>query len=137
MTPSLHATPLPPSDLPYPTAGNWEITSSGDIVASCASLPDMDESVALVMIHELVEAFICKCNGISEESVTAFDTSHLELNEPGDSPEAPYHSAHFTSMQVEKMICSSIGLSWHKHEENVSKIADAVDNALRCKTNHP
>ena len=120
--------------MPYQTAGDWKIDQWGNITASCAHLPGMDASVTLVMCHEVIEAILCRHLGISEQSVTDFDTSHLELDEPGDSPHAPYNAAHMAAMDLERRLCEYMNLPWEQHEQNVAQIADAVDIALQSKT---
>ena len=50
---------------------------------------------ALIAVHELVEALLCKAHGVTTEAVDTWDMGPgHELDEPGDDPRAPYHREH-------------------------------------------
>lgn len=121
--------PIHPSKLRYSTVGDWFLRGS-EIEVLCADTGECDDSVFLVMLHEMIEAKLCLNAGITEEDVTEWDVAHPELEEPGDHPDAPYHKQHCLALIVEQCACKALGLSWEEHESNVAKIADAVDTAL-------
>ena len=124
-----------PSSLRYPSAGDWSILDNGTTRALCAAPEGIDpRSVKLVLIHELVESWLCSLHGVKESDVTNFDTSHLHFDEPGDSPEAPYYDQHRIAISVEKILCEAMGMTWDEHESNVALMADAVESALASKS---
>ena len=127
---------IPPSRAAYPTVGDWRHKARHDEI-TCADIGGDPRSVILVQFHELVEMILSDLAGIKEEDVTAFDISHPELDEPGDSPDAPYHAAHMAAMDLERRLCEYMNLPWEQHEQNVAQIADAVDIALQSKTSEP
>lgn len=128
---------VPPSYAAYPTVGDWRHRHFHDEI-TCADIGGDPRSVLLVQCHELFEMILSDLAGVKEEDVTAFDIAHPELDEPGDSPDAPYHAAHMAAMDLERRLCEYMNLPWHQHEQNVAQIADAVDIALQSKTSeHP
>jgi hypothetical protein len=71
--------------------------------------------MALIAVHELIEAILCKKAGISSENVTAFDLAHEALGlsqkeEPGDNPYAPYQKQHQFANLVEAMLVGPMAL---------------------------
>ena len=104
---------IPHSSQRYNTCGDWMTESKNELtvlVSECT-----DDSEFLVAIHELVEAYLCKKAGITQEMVDAFDLAY-EGNEPGDNPYAPYHAQHKIAERVEKDLCFALGLTWEEHE---------------------
>jgi hypothetical protein len=86
------------------------------------------ESQLAVAIHELVEAYLCRKHGVTDEMVCAFDDKyeaereqgkHKDNDEPGDDPAAPYRQEHMMATHVERAVCHAIGLSWQEHEQSV------------------
>jgi hypothetical protein len=79
----------------------------------------------LVTIHELVEAHLCRKHGIDENAITAFDVAFEEnrkegnVDEPGDSPEAPYQKEHQFATKIEKLIAEELGINWEEYDKLV------------------
>lgn len=110
----------------YVTTGDWEIV--GDhVIMPVADYGMMDDNAFLVALHELVEAWLCKKANIKEEDVSKFDTEHPELEEPGDSPDAPYHKQHVIATQVEKIVCEAMGMNWDAHNDWVQRAGNEVE----------
>ncbi len=117
----------------YDTCGDWWFrpdTSYLDVVAleiRVSKLPD-HRSMQAIALHEQVEALLCLEDGINEESVMEFDLAFEDrrepgnMSEPGDSPEAPYHSQHKRATLVEQCFLSGTGLSWEEHEALVDSL---------------
>jgi hypothetical protein len=83
-------------------SGRWAV------VITVSRMPD-ERYEFLVGLHELIEAYLCKTRGISEASVTAFDTGvGANLDEPGDDPRAPYHNEHVFATKVERMMAAEL-----------------------------
>lgn len=86
------------------------------------------ESELAIMIHELVEAFLCQRDGVPDNVVVAFDEmfeaereqgQHKHDAEPGDAPESPYRYQHQMATHVEKAVCLALGLRWEEHEKAI------------------
>lgn len=69
----------------------------------------------LIAIHELVEQALQIKRGISEESITKFDTEFTGDGEPGDSPDAPYYKEHQFATKIERLLCKELGLDWEEY----------------------
>jgi len=121
---------LPPEMMRYPTTGDWQWFENGDLLITVTEHKKHDRSAFLVMLHELVEAFLCKDAGIAEEDVSAFDIAHPDAPEPGDHPDAPYKRQHEIATEVEKIVASALLRDWDDHEEWVQEAGDAVEDAL-------
>ncbi len=96
----------------YETCGDWENYDNHFIirVSDC----DNWRYEALVAVHEIVEALICKSNGITQEVVDEYD-----MNEDGDAelPECPYHDEHAIASAVERLLAVSLGVNWSEYEK--------------------
>jgi hypothetical protein len=123
----------------YDTAGDWSIC--GNVILCFVTDRFSDESALAILLHELVEAMLCKKAGISEGQICDFDQKyeaerqqgkHKEEDEPGDSEDAPYRLQHMAATHVERAVCHAINLSWLEHSQSV--ILSAED---RQKTESP
>jgi len=116
-----------PSAMRYPTAGDWEWLPDGALMLKVPDYGGRDISVILVAIHEMIEAFLCRRDGISEEEVTKFDTDNPKLEEPGDDPRAPYHRQHIIAMALEREAAIATGTDWATHDKWVFDVGNAVE----------
>lgn len=103
----------------YATVGDWQFRFD-DLFVNVSSL-DNEDYEFLVGLHEMIEAYLCLKAGISEESVTEFDTSFAGVGEPGDDPRAPYHNQHKFAMHIEQLVALELGVDWEAY-------ADAIDD---------
>jgi hypothetical protein len=91
----------------------------------------------LVLLHELIEFFMCRMMGISVESIDQFDLAYEEARqlmvgsapcgcrfyvEPGDDPHAPYILAHQTATKCEQLIAEAVGIKWSEYNEAVENL---------------
>lgn len=106
----------------YPTVGDWIFKKDRSIAMKISDMGNEDYEF-MVAIHEAVEAWLCRKRGISEESVTAFDTSiyGLALEDPGSDLKAPYHKEHMVALEIERMLCREMGLNWDKYEQRLAE----------------
>jgi hypothetical protein len=82
-------------------------------------MPD-ERHQQLVAVHELVEALACNVDDVSPESVDAFDMGPgAELDEPGNSPEAPYHAQHMMATEIEKRLAEALHVAWDEYDAAV------------------
>lgn len=94
----------------YFTLGDWVISPTGYISIEVSE--EMTEKTQLlVAVHELVEAILCRARGITTAQVDDWDVGPgLELDEPGDHPDAPYHREHKFAMIIESLLEHEIGV---------------------------
>lgn len=109
-------------------AGDWKV---GKHIVAISAKMDCAESELAVAIHELIEAWICRKQGITDAQVTKFDAmfenerergQHEKFDEAGDDVRAPYFDAHQRATNVEADVCKALNLSWSQHEFNVNSL---------------
>jgi hypothetical protein len=111
----------------YPTAGDWEWLPDGALMLKVPEYGGNDISVMLVAIHEMIEAYLCKRDGITDEQVTKFDTDNPLLEEPGDDLAAPYHQQHVIAMEIEKACATATRTDWKAHDLWVFNVGNEVE----------
>jgi hypothetical protein len=120
---------IPIKKMRYPTVGDYW-TDKKEVLQ--VRLADIDEDAQwLVLIHELIEMFLCQSQGISFESIDRFDLDfeedtvkgiHSEEDEPGDAISSPYRNQHCMAMAVERMLCGYLGISFKEYEAEWQRI---------------
>jgi len=78
----------------------------------------------MIALHELIEETLTRKRGISEEVITDFDLGHLDADDPGSLPDAPYFKEHMFAMSMERKMCKMLGLDWNLYDSVCSKICD-------------
>lgn len=122
-------TTVPHDQQRYETVGDW-LTVGKDLVIRVSDMgrPDYEFCVGL---HELIEAYLCKRAGITDEAVTAFDVQfekdraaglHRSDEEPGDHPDAPYRLQHQFATKIEKLLAAQLGLDWSEYEGAIASL---------------
>ena len=106
----------------YDTVGDWQLTNRVGGLLVTVSKMDNWKHEALVGIHELVEAMLCRCSGVTEESVDAFDMAFKGDGEPGDSHEAPYHQEHMVATAVEMVVAGAMNVDWDEYCKAVADL---------------
>ena len=111
----------------YETVGNWQLLQDGTPVIFVSDMKDWRYNF-LVMLHELVEVFLCRHTGISQKQVDRFDIAFENKrapgneDEPGDDPEAPYRVQHCIAIGVERLAAGFLGVSWKEYEEAINAL---------------
>jgi hypothetical protein len=112
----------------YPTAGDWYLDpASGKLMVKVSDTGDW-RADALIAVHELVEALLCRAAGVEQHAVDAFDMAYKGDGEPGDQPDAPYHEQHKAATAVEKFMCTCFfpeltsEAAWESYEKLVAKL---------------
>ena len=86
------------------------------------------ESQFLVGLHELIEAYLCHKDGVTDQQVCDHDQMfeeererglHHEEAEPGDDERSPYRKQHQIATEVEQFVCEKLGISWTEHSQSV------------------
>lgn len=107
----------------YDTVGDW--TWNGDrleIRVSKEVGKTRQDFVALVFVHELTEAMLCRRDGVPESVIDRFDMSYPGSGEPGDDPSAPYHREHQAAEHVERALAASLGIDWRSYERALDAV---------------
>lgn len=108
-------------------AGDWWLFGPNAITIHVLDTLSPESQFA-VAIHELVEAYLCRKDGVNDEDVSSFDYryeaerkegKHGPEDEPGDDPRSPYRKQHSAATFVERAICHAIGLTWDGHNTSI------------------
>jgi hypothetical protein len=78
---------VPPAQMRYVDVGDWHYSHKGLEIRVPRGLSN-DETL-LVMVHELVESFMVRRDGVHEAAVNAFDQAHADADEAGALSAAP------------------------------------------------
>ena len=114
---------IPHADQRYDTVGDW--THEGNELRIRVSRTADARHEQLVAVHELVEALACNVDGVSQETVDAFDMGPgTELDDPGDAPEAPYHSQHVLATIVETRVAAGLHVDWEEYETALDALGE-------------
>jgi hypothetical protein len=117
---------IPPSAIRYSTAGDW-YWKDDELIIECPEHGNNPDSAFALLLHELVEAWLCHRKGIAEEDVSGWDLAHPNSCEPAEEKGSPYRAEHEVATIVEKIVCFARGMVWEKHNEWVGAAADEVD----------
>ena len=127
---------IPMSEQPYNTCGDWRW--DGDTlnvkVSKMSDNKAWDYAEMIVGIHEVIEALMCKVNGVSTETVDKFDQDPKYIKEceeldiePGDHPMAPYKVEHLFATGVEKLLCVGLDIDWYAYENRLIEMTEEYD----------
>ena len=116
---------IPHSEQRYDTAGDWFIDDDG-VVRILVSDDGNRVDNLLIGLHEAVEAILCREHGVLETDVTAFDVAHLDDDEPGEHPEAPYRREHAIADAVERIVAADAGVKWREYGERLAALESEV-----------
>lgn len=139
------------SEQRYDTCGDWyyaparwdgvkgatKETPHECLYVNVSELPSRRE-MWLVAIHELIEAFLCECKGITAAEVDQFDKGFSDLIypephpvtgdydtewEPGDDPRAPYYRQHQIATGIERILAAEAQVNWLEYEQHVAELS--------------
>lgn len=109
-------------------SGDWHVNNDGSVEVLVSDMNGSWRSELAVAIHELIEAFLCREAGVSDDDVTKFDLA-FELErangkqtlraEAGDDERSCYRVQHQAANFVERAVCSVLGIDWEEHEDLV------------------
>lgn len=119
----------------YNTVGDWRWTGNEkDILTITVSKMSDWRREFLVGVHELIEAMLCKHDGVKEEQVDKFDLAADVFDdiEPGDHPQAPYQVQHCIATGVERLLAAVLGVDWYTYECEIGDLTQKYE-ALRAK----
>jgi hypothetical protein len=107
---------IPHVEQRYPTVGDWQFLGPDDLIIRVSEMGNWRYSAA-VAVHELVEALLCKNDGVTQGAVDVFDMNFTGDGEPGDDPASPYNQQHCFATAVERMLIAAFGVSWTDYED--------------------
>ena len=104
------------------TGADWYFDQSGDMQIRISKMSDWRYEFALA-VHEMVEAGLCKHNGVTQQMVDEFDIpyekSHTKKCNAGDEPDAPYQKEHCLATAAERIVASELGLDWLAYDQEL------------------
>ena len=113
-------------DQRYPTCGDyWETDTSYEFRITKQV---RDERNILILLHEIVEYYLCTRRGISEQEITEFDLKWEQgpkvEEEPGNCKELdtltnPYYWEHRFSENIERMVALEADIDWEDYERKL------------------
>lgn len=121
---------VPLSGIRNQQAGDWKINPDGSLEILAPDSLRQDHSF-LILIHELIECYLCKRRRITDEEVTAFDAlfeeerllgKHSAEDENGDDPRAPYAAEHFVATNIERQIARELSVQWNEYEDAIEAL---------------
>jgi hypothetical protein len=107
----------------YNTVGDYYYPHSDELQVRISDLKNTDYEF-LILIHELVEAYLCQKRGIPEPEIAAWDIEHPALVDPGASVEAPYHKEHMFATSIEHQISKELEVDWDKYDEAINSLCE-------------
>ena len=113
-------------DQRYPTVGDWVFgedtpAKMHNLLVSVSQTGNQDYN-DLVAVHEIIEAILCRANGVSDENVTNWDRDHMDHPDPGSIPGCPYYREHLVAEVIEKIVASELQVDWQEYEETLEKL---------------
>lgn len=105
----------------YETVGDW-VWELDHLIIHISDLGD-EKMNACIAIHELIEALLCRFHGVTQQEVDAFDMGlGKNLEDPGESPLAPYHKQHMFASGIELVFAQKIGVDWNEYEKKIKEL---------------
>ncbi len=111
-----HIVSIPHHEQRYDTLGDYWTARDGATYIMVSALPDWRHEF-LIGLHEMIEEALTRHRGIAEPDIMAFDTAHPDLEDPGMSPEAPYHREHVTATAIEMLVAQELGVDWKAYDK--------------------
>lgn len=115
----------------YETVGDWRfeqtIQDGECLIILVSKMSDWRYEI-LIVIHELIEVFLCRHSGVNQKQVDKFDMAFEKrrkkgnADEPGDSPKAPYRFQHCVATGVERIVAAILGVCWKTYEEEINSL---------------
>ena len=109
------------------TVGDYWRDKNGTLQFRVSQFGDEYEQLA-VILHELIEAFMCKQRGIGWRDIDNFDKKYEknrkegDLSEPGNDPKAPYYGEHRFAENLERQFIHELGIDWFKYNNKVENL---------------
>lgn len=118
---------IPHANQRYSTCGDWFYDEEGTLQIKVSELSDWRMS-ACVALHEMAESFMCRHSDITQVMVDTFDKEFEanrpegNLDEPGDSPQAPYSKQHGIASGIERVFGAELKVDWNKYANEIDEL---------------
>lgn len=106
---------IPQREMRYPSLGDYFRSADGALHIKVQEFSDWRYEF-LIALHELIEEALTRQRGIAELNIMAFDVEHLDSDDPGMLPDAPYHAEHVYATGVEMAMAAMLGVDWAEYE---------------------
>lgn len=112
---------MPKNEMPYDTYDYYRRLPSGSLLITIADTGNAIYN-KLLIIHALIECFLCEIDGVKFEDIDKFDMEFDKkhpgsMDEPGEDSDAPYKKEHLIANAVEALICACTGTSWKEYND--------------------
>jgi hypothetical protein len=101
--------------------GDWTVDPAGMLHIKVTSTGDWRYD-ALLAIHELVEALLCRDKDISQDAVDQFDLNFSGKGEPGDEQTAPYYQQHQEAFVIEHTLSFFLTVNFLQYCDQIDVI---------------
>ena len=98
---------IPQKEQRYATIGDW-FEEDGEIKIFVSEELGNEDYILMIAVHELIEQHLCRKRGITQQMVDDFDNAHLDVDDAGLLPDAPYHKEHLFALIVEGMLANQL-----------------------------
>jgi Mn-dependent DtxR family transcriptional regulator len=111
----------------YETVGDYWRDKNGTLQFRVSQFGNEYEQLA-VILHELIEAFLCQKRGIKWKRIDKFDKKYEknrkegDLSEPGNDPKAPYYREHRFAENLERQLIHELGIDWFNYDDEVNNL---------------
>ena len=107
------------------SGADWFYTKEGDLKVRVSKMSDWRYEVCLAL-HEVVEAILCKYNGIAYTVVDEFDRPYEEAKDDvtntGDITNCPYRKEHCLATAAERIVAAELDVPWKEYDDELSRI---------------
>lgn len=91
----------------------------------------------LLLVHELIESYLCKDSQITEAEIDRFDLN-FEKNrdcdrpdlKPGDSVDAPYYKQHQFAVKIEKILATFLRVDWGEYDRKIADLTTSYSKTI-------
>jgi len=115
----LDALTIPHDAQRYNTVGDYYYPYKGHVRFRISELGNEDYEF-LVLLHEIVEEYLCRKAGISEAEITSWDLAHAYSPDPGSEAGCPYGMQHTAASSIESAMASLLAVNWADYEAEIA-----------------
>lgn len=120
---------IPHKNQRYDTVGDYWELHHGKLEFRVSECEDVYYEAA-IFLHEFVEYFLCKANGVSVAVIDKFDIEYEKnrdpndtTSQPGDDPESPYREEHRFAENLERLFIQELGIDWNEYDKSVNDVS--------------
>ena len=107
------------------SGADWYFDQAGDLQVRISKMSDWRYETCLA-VHEMVEAILCKYNGVTVAQVDEFDRPFEEAKDNvtnvGDKTNAPYRREHCFATAAERIVAAELNVPWQDYDDELAKI---------------